>query len=68
MSKQSHRLSRTSHHTERCGGIVVLVAILMTVLVTLSVFAINLVYMEITPHRIADRVRCGCESCDRASG
>lgn len=63
MSHQSNRWSRSPRHEQRRGGIVVLVAILMTVLVTLSVFAINLVYMEIT----RTELRIACDAAAKAA-
>lgn len=63
MSYQSTRWGRSSRHDERRGGIVVLVAILMSVLVTLSVFAINLVYMEIT----RTELRIACDAAAKAA-
>lgn len=63
MSYQSNRWSRSPRRNHRRGGIVVLVAILMTVLVTLSVFAINLVYMEIT----RTELRIACDAAAKAA-
>lgn len=63
MSYQKNRWSRSPRRAERRGGIVVLVAILMTVLVTLSVFAINLVYMEIT----RTELRIACDAAAKAA-
>jgi Ca-activated chloride channel family protein len=63
MSNPTDRWSRLPRHSDRRGGIVVLVAILMTVLVTLSVFAINLVYMEIT----RTELRIACDAAAKAA-
>lgn len=63
MSPNTTRSSRLSRQEQRQGGIVVLVAILMTVLVTLSVFAINLVYMEIT----RTELRIACDAAAKAA-
>jgi Ca-activated chloride channel family protein len=63
MSYQTNRWSRSPRRAARRGGIVVLVAILMTVLVTLSVFAINLVYMEIT----RTELRIACDAAAKAA-
>lgn len=63
MSSKLLRSIRPPRPDSRRGGIVVLVAILMTVLVTLSVFAINLVYMEIT----RTELRIACDAAAKAA-
>ncbi|MGC4001734.1 MAG: VWA domain-containing protein [Pirellulales bacterium] len=59
----SLRKKSPSPARNRRGAIVVLVAVLMTVLVTLSAFAVNLVYMEIT----RTELRITCDAAAKAA-